>query len=111
MSDETESAQPPPDYHITVDIMQQRCIINASRIRVAGDEFQELMKRLNDRELTPALLRQAAHLMTRLADVIDEGMLDRHALNHILLQAAEHRQAEEEPVEGVSDGCSNHPPD
>ena len=52
------------------------------------------MKRLNDRELTPALLRQAAHLMTKHADVIDEGMLDRRALDRILLQAAEHRQSE-----------------
>lgn len=75
------------DYLIATDIMGQRCIINAARIKVMIAEFEELMKRVNERELTPALLRQAAWCMTRLDEVIEEGLLDRRALDDIIRNA------------------------
>ena len=77
------------DDRVTTDIMQHRCIIAAARIEVAGAELINPIEQLKDQEWTPYTLRQAEYQMNQLADIIDEGKLERAALDHILQQQAE----------------------
>ena len=78
------------------DAMAIKCGIHAARIKAAGAQFEKLLRQLDEKGLTPALMRHTASAMERLASVMEEGLLDRQAAEVLDELIAETNAAKEE---------------